>query len=245
MSGDESNGSDGPWGSWGLLAAVALLAVLWLVVWWGLSPVPPRPASAPATAFSAERALAVLERLMGDGAPRRDLLIEYLHGIQDRYGHLSAAHLAALAEAMRLPMAEVYEVASFYAHFDIVREGETPPPEITIRVCDSLTCEMMGSEALHAGLQDRLLAAALDMAAPGGLLVYAVCSLQPEEGPERIAALLSGGARAERVPVEPGELDGLRELITAVGDLRTLPCHLAEAGGMDGFYACRLRRRSA
>ncbi len=94
--------------------------------------------------------------LLGDGAPRRDLLIEYLHGIQDRYGHLSAAHLAALAEAMRLPMAEVYEVASFYAHFDIVREGETPPPGITIRVCDSLTCEMMGSEALHAGLQDRL-----------------------------------------------------------------------------------------
>ncbi len=106
---------------------------------------------------------------------------------------------------------------------------------------------LKGPEQLAAltGLQDRLLAAALDMVAPGGLLVYAVCSLQPEEGPERIAALLSGGAQAERVPVESRELYDLRELITAEGDLRTLPCHLAAAGGMDGFYACRLRRRSA
>ncbi len=92
-------------------------------------------------------------------------------------------------------------------------------------------------------LQDRLLAAAAGMVAPGGLLVYATCSLQPEEGPERVAALLSGGAPFERVPVEPGELVGLSELIDPQGDLRTLPCHLAEAGGLDGFYAARLRRR--
>ncbi len=86
------------------------------------------------------------------GRPRqRDLLIEFLHLIQDRYGHLSADHLQALAREMKLPMAEVFEVASFYAHFDIVLDGETAPPEITIRVCDSLTCELMGAQKL---LQD-------------------------------------------------------------------------------------------
>jgi NADH:ubiquinone oxidoreductase subunit F (NADH-binding)/NADH:ubiquinone oxidoreductase subunit E len=83
----------------------------------------------------------------------RDLLIEFLHLIQDAYGCLSAAHLRALAEEMRLSMAEVYEVASFYAHFDIVREGETPPPALTIRVCDSLSCELAGAEQLQAALE--------------------------------------------------------------------------------------------
>lgn len=91
-------------------------------------------------------------------------------------------------------------------------------------------------------LQDRLLAAALDMLAPGGRLVYAVCSLQPEEGPERVAALLAGGAPLVRAPIDPAEVGGLRELVTPEGDLRTLPCHLGEAGGLDGFYACRLHR---
>jgi 16S rRNA (cytosine967-C5)-methyltransferase len=94
-----------------------------------------------------------------------------------------------------------------------------------------------------AALQDRLLDAAVAMTRPGGTLVYAVCSLQPEEGPHRIAALIERGAAVERVPVEPGEVGGLAELLTPAGELRTLPCHLAEAGGMDGFYACRLRRR--
>ncbi|MCH6588858.1 MAG: NAD(P)H-dependent oxidoreductase subunit E [Proteobacteria bacterium] len=86
---------------------------------------------------------------------QRSELIEYLHLIQDRYRRLSAAHLQALAEEMALPMAEVYEVASFYAHFDILLDGEPEPAEITIRVCDSLTCEMMGAEALLAGLPAR------------------------------------------------------------------------------------------
>src|SRR5882757_6112512 len=67
--------------------------------------------------------------------PRRDLLIEHLHLIQDRYGYLSAAHLAALAQEMKLALVEVYEVATFYAHFDVVKEGETPPPAVTVRVC--------------------------------------------------------------------------------------------------------------
>ncbi|HLB79046.1 MAG TPA: MFS transporter, partial [Dongiaceae bacterium] len=92
-------------------------------------------------------------------------------------------------------------------------------------------------------LQDRLLAAAIEMTAPGGVLVYGVCSLQPEEGPQRIAALLAAGAPVERVPIDPAEIGGLAEAITPAGELRTLPCHLPELGGLDGFYAARLRRR--
>jgi formate dehydrogenase len=94
--------------------------------------------------------------LLGDKPRRADLLIEYLHLIQDRYGCLSAAHLRALAEEMRMSMAEVYEVASFYAHFDVVKEGETSPPALTIRVCDSLSCELAGAQQLKAALESGL-----------------------------------------------------------------------------------------
>lgn len=94
-----------------------------------------------------------------------------------------------------------------------------------------------------AQLQENLLKAAAEMVKPGGLLVYATCSLQPEEGPDRIAALLGMRDDLERIPLKPGELgEGLDGAITADGDLRTLPSHLTELGGMDGFYACRLRR---
>ncbi|MCO0638389.1 NAD(P)H-dependent oxidoreductase subunit E, partial [Lutimaribacter sp. EGI FJ00014] len=79
---------------------------------------------------------------------RRDLLIEFLHLIQDQYGCLSAPHLRALAEEMRLSQAEVYEVASFYDHFDIVKEGEAQPAPLTIRVCDSISCMLAGAEDL-------------------------------------------------------------------------------------------------
>ncbi|GAA4224326.1 formate dehydrogenase [Sagittula marina] len=101
-----------------------------------------------------DQAWADVRALLGDQDRRRDLLIEFLHLIQDKYGHLSAAHLRALGEEMRLSMAEVYEVATFYAHFDVVKEGETPPPALTIRVCDSLSCEMAGAEQLQAALED-------------------------------------------------------------------------------------------
>ncbi len=93
-------------------------------------------------------ALSRIRRLLGDAPRRRDLLIEFLHRIQDEFGHLSAAHLAALASEMRLPMAEVFEVATFYHHFDVVKEGVKAPPSLTVRVCDSLSCEMAGSKAL-------------------------------------------------------------------------------------------------
>ena len=90
--------------------------------------------------------------LLGDAPRRRDLLIEHLHKIQDRFGCLSAAHLVALADEMKLAMAEVYEVATFYHHFDVVKEGDTSPPPITVRVCDSIACELAGSGELLEAL---------------------------------------------------------------------------------------------
>ncbi|MFT6076116.1 MAG: formate dehydrogenase [Yoonia sp.] len=97
-----------------------------------------------------------VQALLGDRPRRRDLLIEFLHLIQDAYGCLSAAHLRALAEDMRLSQAEIYEVATFYAHFDVVKEGEVAPPALTIRVCDSLSCELAGAQQLKAALEDGL-----------------------------------------------------------------------------------------
>ncbi len=94
--------------------------------------------------------------LLGPTQPRRELLIEYLHAIQDRYAHISARHLVALAEELRLAPVEVYEVATFYQHFDVVKEGEAPPPEITVRVCDSITCELFGARALLASVRRAL-----------------------------------------------------------------------------------------
>jgi formate dehydrogenase len=101
-------------------------------------------------------ALAEVCALLGERSRQRDLLIEHLHLIQDQYGHLSAAHLAALAQEMKLALTEVYEVATFYAHFDVVKEGEITPPAVTVRVCDSLSCAMAGAETLLAGLPDEL-----------------------------------------------------------------------------------------
>jgi NADH:ubiquinone oxidoreductase subunit F (NADH-binding)/NADH:ubiquinone oxidoreductase subunit E len=98
-------------------------------------------------------ALAEVRRLLGPRPRRRDLLIEFLHVIQDAKGCLSARHLKALAEDMRLSEAEVFEVASFYHHFDIVKEGEAAPPALTIRVCDSVSCMIAGAEALIAALE--------------------------------------------------------------------------------------------
>ena len=101
-------------------------------------------------------ALAEVQQLLGERERRRDLLIEHLHLLQDQFGCLHARHLAALAEEMRLALVEVYEVASFYAHFDIVMDGEASPPPVTVRVCDSLSCELAGSEQLLADLENRL-----------------------------------------------------------------------------------------
>lgn len=106
-----------------------------------LRPVPKGRTAAP-------DALGEVRNLLGEDPRRPDLLIEYLHRIQDSYGHLSARHLTALAAELRLATAEVYEVASFYHHFDIVKEGEEAPPEVTIRVCESISCHLAGAPDL-------------------------------------------------------------------------------------------------
>jgi NADH:ubiquinone oxidoreductase subunit F (NADH-binding)/NADH:ubiquinone oxidoreductase subunit E len=108
-----------------------------------------------------------IELLLGDRPRRRDLLIEHLHLIQDRYHQISAAHLAALAGEMKLSFAEVFETATFYAHFDIVKEGEADIAPLTIRVCDSLTCAMLGGEKLLQELQSK--------SGPGIRVVRAPC----------------------------------------------------------------------
>ena len=97
-------------------------------------------------------ALAEVRALLGAAPRRRDLLIEFLHLVQDRYGHVSAAHVVALASELRLAMTEVYEVATFYHHFDVVKEGDTPPPAVTVRICETLSCQMAGARALRVGV---------------------------------------------------------------------------------------------
>src|ERR1700693_4675508 len=108
-----------------------------------------------------------IEVLLGDRPRRRDLLIEHLHLIQDTYRQISAAHLAALADEMKLSFAEVFETATFYAHFDVVKEGEASVPPLTIRVCDSLPCVRLGGERLLHELQTP--------AGPGIRVVRAPC----------------------------------------------------------------------
>jgi formate dehydrogenase beta subunit len=114
-----------------------------------------RPGRTPKGRQVDPRALEAVRGLIGSRPRRRDLLIEHLHLIQDCYGHLSAAHLAALAQEMKLALTEVYEVATFYSHFDVVKEGEAPPAAVTVRVCDSLSCAMAGAEHLLRELPNR------------------------------------------------------------------------------------------
>src|SRR5438876_6029029 len=112
-----------------------------------------------------EGALADVQRLLGAQSREPDMLIEHLHKIQDSFGCLSAAHLAALAQELRLAMTEVYEVATFYHHFDVIKEGEAPPPVITVRVCETLSCQMAGADRMreavekHAGSNVRVVGA--------------------------------------------------------------------------------------
>ncbi len=111
-------------------------------------------------------ARAAIATLLAGRDLRRDLLIEYLHLIQDRFGHLLASHLAALAEVMKISQAEVYEVATFYHHFDVIKEGEAAPPALTVRVCETLSCQMAGAEALLKKLPDILGTSVRVIAAP-------------------------------------------------------------------------------
>jgi formate dehydrogenase beta subunit len=154
--------------------------------------------------------------LLGDAPRRRDLLIEHLHKIQDRYGHLSAAHVVALAAEMKMAMAEVYEVATFYHHFDVVKDGETAPPAITVRVCDSIACDLAGSHDLLKKLPALL--------GTGVRVLHAPCVGRCETAPvavvgqnpvplataEKVAALVEASAVTHSttdVTITPGHID--------------------------------------
>jgi len=102
-----------------------------------------------------QEAIQEIRDLIGPATPRRDRLIEYLHLIQDRHGCITSAHCVALAHEMKLSTTEVYEVATFYHHFDVLKDGDPRPPEITVRVCESVTCEMFGAPALMQELAQR------------------------------------------------------------------------------------------
>jgi 16S rRNA (cytosine967-C5)-methyltransferase len=114
------------------------------------------------------------------------------------------------------------------------------PEELVDAVLLDAPCTATGAIRRHPDVQENLLRAAVDMLRPGGMLVYCTCSLEPEEGPERVEALLRSGAPMQRHPVEADKLGAPADWVTAGGDLRTLPCHLSEFDGVDGFYAARL-----
>ena len=177
-----------------------------------LTPPPPtsrrRPPKTPKGRQVEPQALAEVRALLGERERRRDLLIEHLHLIQNHYGHLCAAHLAALALEMKLALTEVYEVATFYAHFDVVKEGETAPPAVTVRVCDSLSCVMAGAERLLGELPGKLGAGVRVLRAPcmGACDRAPVCAVGhvqvPHASAERIVAALAHGTHAH--PFTPG-----------------------------------------
>lgn len=202
-------------------------------------------------------ALAEIRALLGDRPRRPDLLIEFLHLIQDAHGHLSAALVRALAAEMRLSQAEVYEVASFYAHFDLVEDGAAPPPDLTIRVCDSLSCELAGADALA-----RALTAGTDPARIRILRAPCMgrCDMAPvaEVGhnhigratPEAVLAAVRAGETSAAMPGAEG-LDAYRagggykalEALRAGGDWQAVADTLGVAGlrgqGGAGFPAGR------
>ena len=204
-----------------------------------------------------EAALADIRALLVDRPRRADLLIEHLHLIQDAHGCLSARHLRALAHEMKLSQAEIWEVASFYAHFDLVRDDETPPPALTIRVCDSLSCELAGAQALKSALE-----AGHDPAEVRVLRAPCMgrCDTAPvlEIGhrhvdhatPERAAEVIAAGDLHPRLPdYQPldayragGGYSRLAEL-RAGGDFEAVQATLLEAGvrglGGAGFPAGR------
>jgi NADH:ubiquinone oxidoreductase subunit F (NADH-binding)/NADH:ubiquinone oxidoreductase subunit E len=165
-----------------------------------------RPRKTPKGRQVEPQALAQVRALLGDRERRRDLLIEHLHLIQDRYGYLSAAHLAALAQEMKLAQTEVYEVATFYAHFDVVKEDETPPHALTVRVCNSLSCAMAGAEHLLRTLPNRLGTDVRVVPAPcmGACDRAPVCAVGHVQvmgaTTENVAAAVAQGAHAHAYP---------------------------------------------
>jgi formate dehydrogenase beta subunit len=160
-------------------------------------------------------ALDAVQALLGERERRADLLIEHLHLLQDHFGCLYARHLVALAQEMRLALAEVYEVASFYAHFDIVMDEESAPPPITVRVCDSLSCALAGGETLLEDLRARLgdgvrVVRAPCMGACDKAPAVAIAhALHENATPDSVAAAVAAGETHPHVPRYPA-LDGYR-----------------------------------
>jgi NADH:ubiquinone oxidoreductase subunit F (NADH-binding)/NADH:ubiquinone oxidoreductase subunit E len=161
-----------------------------------------------------------VRRLVGPGPYRRDLLIEYLHRIQDAEHCLPAGHLHGLAELMRIPMAEVYEVATFYAHFDVVADGEPRPPRLTIRVCDSLSCMLAGAERLIEELNAQ--------AMPDVRIVRAPCMGSCDRAP---------AADVGRRRVEPATLDRIKAVLAADETRPEIPSYegLEDYRGRGGY----------
>ena len=214
-------------------------------------------------------ALQQVQALLGDLPRRRDLLIEFLHLIQDANGCLSTAHLAALAAELRLAQVEVFEVASFYHHFDIVREGELAPPALTVRVCDGLSCEMAGAGELLARLPALLGRNVRVVAAP----CIGRCDQAPavlvgqqavgQAGCDGVVAAVAAGAGARKLlpddagsatecaapggeargVAEPGELTVLNECLSGVRSVEAVIAELEGSGlrglGGAGFPAGR------
>ena len=171
-------------------------------------------------------ALEEVRSLLGEAPRRRDLLIEHLHRIQDHWGHLSDRHLIALAHEMGLTAAEVYEVATFYHHFDVVKDGAEPPPELTIRVCDSIACEMAGAAGLLETLAERL--------GDGVRVLPAPCIGRCDVAP----AVFVGDHVVEQATVEAVEgvvVDERRSPPSP--DFRRLAAYM-EAGGYSRFREC-------
>jgi formate dehydrogenase len=203
------------------------------------------------------QAIDAVRSLVGPSPLKRDRLIEYLHRLQDHFGHLSADHLAALAREMGLPQTEVYEVASFYHHFDLVAEGDTPPPPLTVRVCDGLSCRMAGAD----GLLQKLPA----MLGEGVRVLHAPCVGRCEQAPvavvgqhpvqratpEAVQSAVTDGRTTDRVTDHIGraayEADGgyhlLKACMAGERDVEQVINALADSGlrglGGAGFPAGR------
>jgi formate dehydrogenase beta subunit len=178
-------------------------------------------------------ALEEIQSLLGDEPRRRDLLIEHLHRIQDRYHHISAKHLVALAHEMKLSSAEVYEVATFYHHFDVIKEGEQAPPDLTIRVCESVACAMAGAkpllDALREGLGDGVRIQPVPCVGRCQHAPVAVVGQNPIDHatPERVTQTVDADATKASVPQHIGLADYRQQ-----GGYQTL------AACLDGKRAC-------
>ncbi|MBI4192346.1 MAG: NAD(P)H-dependent oxidoreductase subunit E [Betaproteobacteria bacterium] len=183
------------------------------------------------------KALAEVRALLGDEPRRRDLLVEHLHKIQDKYGHISAAHIVALAHEMKLATTEVYEVATFYHHFDVIKEGPEgemrAPPALTVRVCDSLSCELAGAQPLLEKLRATL--------GPGVRVIPAPCIGRCEQAP----AVVLGQNPVARATVDKVKAQLAAKTTICAIDKYVTYGEYREKGGYDIAAECLAGKRDA